>query len=123
MVCFFFLSFYSLSLFGHIAITGFFFFSFYFVIPSLPCHAYTDTDFFSFKTQFLYHRLSEYAVSGRPVARDAALEMHNAIDGHWKVCPCASCARVCFFCSSFFSTDFCIDAARYHQEELHQRSH
>ncbi|KAJ7726181.1 hypothetical protein B0H14DRAFT_3519161 [Mycena olivaceomarginata] len=38
-----------------------------------------------FKNSFLYPRLAEYAVSGRPVQWDTTIEIHDAIDKCWEV--------------------------------------
>ncbi|KAJ7815439.1 hypothetical protein B0H14DRAFT_2603452 [Mycena olivaceomarginata] len=37
-----------------------------------------------FKNSFLYPRLAEYAVSGRPVQWDTTIEIHDAIDKRWE---------------------------------------
>ncbi|KAJ7835856.1 hypothetical protein B0H14DRAFT_2590053 [Mycena olivaceomarginata] len=37
------------------------------------------------KTQFLHPRTAEYAISGRPVAWDAALEIHQCLDQRWEL--------------------------------------
>ncbi|KAJ7791173.1 hypothetical protein B0H14DRAFT_2625300 [Mycena olivaceomarginata] len=47
-----------------------------------------------FKNSFLYPRLAEYAVSGRPVQWDTTIEIHDAIDKRWE-------ARICLECDDY----------------------
>ncbi|KAK7032940.1 MYND-type domain-containing protein [Favolaschia claudopus] len=38
-----------------------------------------------FKSQFEYPRMTEYAISGRPIEWDTSVQIHNALDAKWDV--------------------------------------